>query len=61
MQIVRSTPTSYLQIIIKPTHDKTVARVQSLQHIIFIAKIIYELIKTKVKLTKNKSHGLKNY
>ena len=54
MQIVRSTPTSYLQIIIKPTsvavitHDKTVARVQSLQNIIFTSKIIYELIKTKV-------------
>ena len=60
MQIVRSTPTSYLQIIIKPTsivvitHDKTVARVQCLKNIIFISKIIYEQIKTKVIMHNDK-------
>ena len=52
MQFVRSTPTSYLQIIIKSTvavtHNKTVARVQSLQNAMFISKNIYELIKLKV-------------
>ena len=56
---------SYLRIIIKPTvavtHDKTVARVQSLQNVMFISKIIYELIKTKGILTINESDGLKNY